>query len=267
MAATVTPGPAHAKVMAIFLDGIDLSGRSRDLNTQVEGNTVDITGMGAPVGMWREFIAGLRGWTQSIEGIYETAAPGADDEIGDALDDIVQNDSTVMSVMHLGDEIGRVAAFAGQELDANGNVIRTAFNVQGGVEDAVTVSGELASKGSILFGFVVKAKLLITTFPFTGDGVDGTADGVSFPTTNGGVGFLHVFDVTTNDTLTVKIRDSDDDITYGDLVDFTAVAETDGPTAEPIAVSGDVEKFVNCEATISGAGSNEATFAAGFVRL
>ncbi len=265
MAATVATGPAHGKVSAIYLDGIDLSGRSRDINTSVDGGSADITGMGSSAtAMWRSFLVGLRGWTNTIQGIYEIADVGNDDEIVDALDDIVLNDSIVLSVMHLGDEIGRVAAFAGQEDDAAGNVIRASFSVQGAVEDAVIINGEQSGKGSLLWGQCLQVKEAISDAHVSADSLDNPAAASS---SNGAVGFQHVFTMTGGETVTGKIRDSADDITFGDLIDFAAVAAAGAPIAESVAVGGTVERYVNYEADLTVGGGNTATVAAGFVRL
>ncbi len=88
------------------------------------------------------------------------------------------------------------------------------------------------------------------------------------PSTAGGVGYLEVDALTLDGgtALQVIIKDSDDDITFVDLITFTAV--TTAPGAERKTVAGNVERYTLTEHEFTGASgaSRTATFATGFVR-
>jgi hypothetical protein len=93
-------------------------------------------------------------------------------------------------------------------------------------------------------------------------GFDGGAQ-----STDGGAGYLQVtsLDLDGHDDLTVVVRDSADDITYADLVSFTAV--TAAPEAERVEVAGTVERYLAVAYSFSGTGTSpSATLMAGFSR-
>ncbi|MCH8902060.1 MAG: hypothetical protein IIC88_07145 [Chloroflexi bacterium] len=85
---------------------------------------------------------------------------------------------------------------------------------------------------------------------------------------SGGVGYVEADALTLDGgtALQVIIKDSDDDITFVDLITFTAI--TSAPAAERKTVAGNVERYTLTEHEFTGAsgGSRTAKFAAGFVR-
>lgn len=79
---------------------------------------------------------------------------------------------------------------------------------------------------------------------------------------NGGVGYMQVFAVTGFTNFVGTVRDSSDDITYGDLVAFPD--NVTAPYGARVTVSGTVEQYLAFDWDVTGAGS--ITFWAGFAR-
>jgi hypothetical protein len=101
--------------------------------------------------------------------------------------------------------------------------------------------------------------------------VEGTSDdwtAANDPSTDGGIGYMQcdVLDLDGGTDILIVIKDSDDDITFVDLIIFTAV--TSAPDAERKIVAGNVERYTLTEHEFRGGagGSRTCTFATGFVR-
>lgn len=84
---------------------------------------------------------------------------------------------------------------------------------------------------------------------------------------DGGAGYLQVSALTLGGytSVTVKIRDSADDITYADLIAFTAV--TSAPAGERKTVAGTVDRYLAMSWAFNGSGSGQSvTLMTGFGR-
>lgn len=92
------------------------------------------------------------------------------------------------------------------------------------------------------------------------EGADSVDSGAS--SADGGVGYLVVTAFSGFTGFVGKIRDSADDITYADLIEFDDV--TDGPTAQRKTVAGTVEQYLAFDGNVTGSGS--ITVFAGFAR-
>lgn len=88
--------------------------------------------------------------------------------------------------------------------------------------------------------------------------VDNTASSAS-----GGVGHLHVTDYSGFTNIIVKVQHSTDNFS-GSIVDLVTFATVTGATAERVAVTGTVNRYVRAIWTKTGTGS--ATFQVGFAR-
>jgi hypothetical protein len=96
---------------------------------------------------------------------------------------------------------------------------------------------------------------------------DTNSDEWAASSANGGAGYLSVSALTLGGytSVTVVIRHSTDDITFADLITFTAV--TAAPTAERKTVTGTINKYTLTRHTFNGAGTGQSiTFAAGLGR-
>lgn len=183
-------------------------------------------------------------------GFYDDAS-GASDEIMQALKGV----SAVCILGLAGNVIGR--GFVGMSGMINNTFTRTAS--RGALHK---FSGEFVNSGLVEEGQIVHA-LGAESGDDTAEGtpVDGGAS-----SSDGGSGYLEVTALALGgyDDITVRIIDSSDDITYAELVSFTAVTAVG---AERVTVSGTVERYVSADWSWTGSGSSEsATFLAGFYR-
>ena len=117
-------------------------------------------------------------------------------------------------------------------------------------------------------GAVEPGQIILAKAEQTADGdtesssIDNTASSAG-----GGAGYLQVFDLDLDgaDGLAVKVRDSADNITFSDLVSFTALTD-DG--AERVAAAGAVDRYLAVSWDFTGSpGSPTAEIFAGFARL
>lgn len=133
--------------------------------------------------------------------------------------------------------------------------------------DSVLIAGHSGSTPTIN-GERVVTVVSPTTFTIPVNVTVGGTGGTFVPckTVSGGAGYLQVTDVTLGGytNVLVKVRDSADDITYGDLLSFTAVTAR---SAERVAVAGDVERHLAIGWDFVGSGTGQSiTFFAGFAR-
>lgn len=89
-------------------------------------------------------------------------------------------------------------------------------------------------------------------------GVTTTVDNAA-SSANGAVGYLGVSILTLGGytNIIVKIRDSTDDVSFADLIEFAAV--TAAPASERKTVTGTVNRYVHTSLTWTGSGSSETT--------
>lgn len=135
--------------------------------------------------------------------------------------------------------------------------------------DSVLIAGHSGSTPDIN-GEEVVTVLTTTTFTVAQNVTVGGTGGTIVPckTNAGGAGYLQVTALTLGGytNVDIRLRDSDDDVTYADLGTFTAVAAA--PTAERIEVAGAVERYLAVSYDFTGAGSGASiTFLAGFARF
>lgn len=91
----------------------------------------------------------------------------------------------------------------------------------------------------------------VNTAASTGAGTGGSF--VRSNSSNGGVGYQSVTDLTGFTGFVGKIRDSADDTTYADLITFANV--TAAPAAERATVSGVVDRYLSFDGNVTGSGS------------
>ena len=154
----------------------------------------------------------------------------------------------------------------GQEFVGYSGVLGVSYEVISTVNAVTRANVEYTVSGIIERGEIVKP---LASTADDGDSeatpVDGGAGNA--PSTDGGSAYLQMTDLVLDGytNLQVTMRDSDDDITYGDLVAFTAV--TVESVAERVTVAGDVERYLAADWVYGGAGTSPtATFFVGFVR-
>lgn len=129
----------------------------------------------------------------------------------------------------------------------------------------VIIAGETGSSPTIN-GQRTVTVISATTFSVpvnTSAGTGGTGGTIVLASTvNGGIGFQQVTAFSGFTGFVGKIRDSADDSTYADLVTFANV--TSAPSAEAVAVTGTVDRYLAVDGNVTGTGS--LTLMIGFAR-
>ncbi len=185
-------------------------------------------------------------------GFYDDASNASNDALNER-----QGTSDVVVFGMAGTAIGSAAIGMSGQFAVNFN--RTATRGQ-----LHKFSGEYLNTGVVEENVIILHALGAES----GDG-DEEANSIdnSASSASGGSGYLEVTALTDGgyDDITVRVIDSSDDITFGELVSFTAT--TAAPSAERVTVSGTVERYVSTDWSWTGSGSGEsATFLSGFVR-
>ena len=228
--------------MRQYVQGYDLSADSNSLTVATDQELYDVTGLDSSA---VKRIIGMANGTVSFDGLFDDAAgkrhaiyssnsgklPTADQII------LLPIDSSVGDPM-----VGFLAK------QANYNVTRA-----GG--SAIATSVEYSSNG-----YIPEWGVMLTSLQDThSSATDGTAVDNSASTSAGGVGYLQVFSLGSG-TVTVKVEDSADNVTYADLITFTNAT---GITAERATVSGTVDRYIR----VSTSGTfTAAIIACGFGR-
>lgn len=230
-----------SKDCVLLIDGYNVLGVTTELTPSVEAMTEEDTALGDE---WEthDYI-GIQRAELTQNGFFDDASGS----INDALNE-QQGAERVLCFGIEGNTIGQ--QFTGFKGAMQSDFVRIAS--MNGLTKA-----NASYKGS---GTVEDGQILHALGAETADGdtestpVDGGAGNA--PSTNGGSGYLQVPALTLGGytNVVVKVRDSADNITYGDLITFTAVAAA--PAAERATVVGDVERYVACSWAFTGAGAD-----------
>lgn len=151
---------------------------------------------------------------------------------------------------------------------ANPTVITTAAAHGLTTGDSVLIAGHAGSTPDINGTHTVTV-VTATTYTIlvnvTVDGTGGTSTLIS--TRDGGAGIVQVEDLTLGgyDDVTIKIRDSTDDIVWADLITFANVSSA--KTAARLVVAGTVDRYLSHSWLFNGSGSSQSIkYAVGFAR-
>lgn len=232
----------------IIWAGYDVMGLITDMTEKVEDVLEQSDGLGADTDEWSA--VGMTKFDLDFDGFY-------DDTILRALEALVGDQPMLYSLISntIGDRCVGV------------NAVRSTIT-RGPSRDALT-KAQIAFKSDE--GHDV-GQISAAHGAVTGVGpTEGTSDdwGVGeAPSTDGGIGYMEVtaLDLDGGTNIVIIIKDSDDDITFIDLIAFTAV--TSAPDAERKTVAGTVERYTLTEHEFTGGagGSRTCTFATGFIR-
>lgn len=198
----------HGKNARVYVDQYDLSSTLKKADPSATVDKHDTTCFGANS---KTFDPGLKDGTLALSGLFTGTAGETDQVLQNALGSSTGN---VVSQFPNTDAIGYPARL----LKAR----ETSFKCNQAVADLVMVDGEIQADGGIQFGVSLHAK-----GTETGAGSSASVDN-SASSATGWTAHLHVF-AFSGTNITVKVRDSADDITYADLCTFTAAT---GVTAE-----------------------------------
>lgn len=238
----------QADVGFILYAGYDIMGLITDLTELNEGILEQSDGLGDASDEWSA--VGISKWDFSTDGFY-------DDTILQAIEALVGDQPLLYSLVSntIGDRCVGVSA-------ARSTITR------GPSRDALTKAQmALKSDEGPDVGQISAAHGAVTAV----GPVEGTSDDWGAgedPSTDGGIGYMQCNALTLDGGtgLVIIIKDSDDDITFIDLITFGTVAAA--PDAERATVAGTVERYTLTEHEFVGGagGSRTATFATGFVR-
>lgn len=229
------PTFTHGKNATVLANGYNLSSYFNSVSASGSSETAEVSTFGDNS---KKYIPGLKDATFSVEGYYDATAGAVDESLAAMLG----NETVWVTVMNA-DAVGARGYAA--------KTIATTVDTGAEIGGAVTVSAEGQSTTGI-DGIVVLKALSAVTAGGNGTQVDNTTS-----TTTGAVGYLQVTGISGTPTLVAKVQHSTDGSTWVDLITFTSV--TTANTAERIAVSGTVNRYLRALWTISG-GSPSATF-------
>lgn len=220
----------HGKNTAVLLNAFDLSAYLNSADQTITVETAETTCFGSSA---KSYIPGLRDGTVSVGGYFDGAANAVDSVMATAIG---STSNSVLSVADEGLTIGNRALVV--------QAIDTSYQVTGAVGDAVTIAAEFQVEGSGAGGSGAYRGVVLSTLasqsgtgPTSLTAVDNTAG-----TSNGLVANLHITSNTAS--LTVKIQHSTDNVTFTDLVTFTAFA---GTGSEHKITTGTVNRYLRVQ--------------------
>ena len=201
----------------------------------------------------KTYIVGLADGTVSLSGMFDNSADGLDAQV----DANTAQANRIFTIMPAGSLSGSPAQLIQGQL--------TSYEVTPAVGDVVTVSAEIQASGSL--GSINGGKVISSsTVNLTASNSIASLTAIDFSAaaTNGAIGHLHVTSNTGNNTLTIKLQDSSDNVSFADLISFSAVSAS-GTTAERVEVDGSVDRYVRAVVT-SSITSGSATYTTALAR-
>jgi hypothetical protein len=237
-------------VAFVLMGGYSIMGDTTDVEFGTELLTEETTTLGDT---WTEHGGtGLRQATFTHNGFYNDAALASNAAL------VTLSGTPVVSAIGLaGNTIGRLfTGFAGL--------------LQGGYTRQASRGALHKANGAFMVtGAVEEGKILRThsTTTAASGNTEATSVDNAASSANGGAGYLEVSALTLGGYTNVafKVRHSADNITFADLVTFTAV--TAAPNGQRIAVAGTVNRYLASSYAFTGAGTGQSVTAfVGFAR-
>lgn len=220
----------------VFANGYDLSGYLKGAGSSASREMYDSTTLGDTD---REYVAGLRDASFSADGLFEadSTAPKVDDILNAAMGNAA---AVILTHLPYGDGFGN----RGIGMDGD----ESSYEVSSPVDDLVSVALEVQSS--------VGREAVRVLHPLGAETATGNGTGLdnSASSANGGSAYLQVtaHDRTTGDeTATIKVQHSADDITYADLITFDVIASAT-PQAQRKTVTGTVNRYTRDNRTMAG---------------
>jgi len=152
---------------------------------------------------------------------------------------------------------------AGNTAGANVSIMAGAFagKVRRGPKrgEITKAGGDMTGSGAVYLNGVLLQPLATKSANWNTEAAESVDNGAS--TAAGGVGVLHVKSNSVATSVLVKVRHSADDVTYADLITFSAVTPWTPPTVPPataaqlVSVAGTVNRHLAMSGALTGAGS------------
>lgn len=223
----------HGMSTCVMINALVMSAFFNDASANGACDAVEDTAFGDTS---KTYIAGLHDGTMSLSGFFDPVASGSDATLATALGTA----DTLVSILWQGDTtVGGRAAIA--------KAIQTSHDTSAPVGDVVACAAEVQGDGGVWGGDVLLGRTAVIVTGF-GAGVD---NGVA--TTDGWVANLHIDTIsgTSTPTITAKVADSADNVTFADLSGGGFAAKT-AIGSEQIAGTGTVARYARAAYTISG---------------
>lgn len=234
----------HGKNTGVLVDGANLTPYFNEASASVDVETAETTTFGNND---KTYIIGLADGTMSVSGMFDGDTGAVDETIEAALGAEAPGYTTIAPE-------GLTLGKASYSCQAR----KTSYEISSPVGDVVATSLSIQADGGIDRGLLLAAASAVTA---SGNGT-GQDNGAS--SANGGVGYLHVTTNTRNGSTTFKVQHSADNITFADLITFTAVSSsTTG--SEKIAVTGTVNQYVRASHAPGGS-TGSVTYSMAFAR-
>lgn len=232
----------HGKGASILLNGKILSPFLSSYDQTISVETAETTTFGSSE---KNYVAGLRDGTVSLSGYFDGAAGAIDATFSSALGD---STAAVLSIADEGITVTGNRALVVQAHD-------TSYQVTGAVGDAVSVSAEFQVDGTNSSG----AYRGVVVAPLTSYGTSATTTAIdnAVSSANGLVANVHFISNTI--LTTVKVQHSTDNVTFTDLITFTASSTTGG---EHKTSTGTVNRYIRANITAASGTRTVAVTAA-----
>jgi len=183
---------------------------------------------------FKTYVVGLQDAALSLSGMFDGSANAVDQTLQGAFT------SDLRDPVSVSPEFEKVGAIA-YLVDAHTG----SYDVTSPVADVVSISSDIQAEGRIDRG----------VFLTDGSSISATSSGASFDSgaasTNGGVAHLHVSSNTRDGIITVKVQQSADNVSWVDLVTFTAVPATTTATQRSV-VTGTINRYLRADYTVAG---------------
>lgn len=237
-------GFIHGKNTGVLVGGGNLSAFFNEASASQDVETAETTTFGSSA---KSYIVGLKDGTMSVSGMFDGADASVDDQIAGALG---AEAASVATIAPEGLTVGKASYSCAAR--------KTSYEISSPVGDVVSTSLSIQADGGIDRGLLLAAAAAVTA---TGEG---TGQDNTTSSSGGGVGYLHVTANTRDGSSTFKVQHSSDNVTFADLVTFTAVSATT-TTAERIAVTGTVNRYLRASHAPGGS-SGSVTYTMAFAR-
>jgi hypothetical protein len=234
----------HGKNTGVLIDAADLTSYFNEASASRDVETAETTTFGNSA---KTYIVGLKDGTMSLSGMFDGAADAVDDLIAASLGATAAGNSTIAPE---GLTIGNTSLSCATR--------KTSYEVSSPVGDVVSTSLSIQADGGIDRGVLLGAGTAVTST------ATGAAQDNSASSSTGGVGYLHLPANTRDGASTFKVQHSSDDVTYADLITFTAVS-TATTTSERVEVTGTVNQYVRASHAPGGS-SGSVTYTMAFAR-
>jgi predicted secreted protein len=227
---------SHGKDTKILVNGYNVSGYYNSATVDSSRDEAEVTGFGASA---KSFVAGQKDTTVSLEGHFDGDADAIDQQINTAYE---ADTNAPFTVCLQGDTQGNRAHF--------GKAKHISYSVDSPHDGAVGISTEMHASDAYDIGYVLHA-LGAETATGNGTGVDRGAGNTS------STGFAAEIQVTAvsgtgTPTITGKLQDSTDNVTFGDVTGGGFTARTAIGAEHITHASTSLKRYVRAAWTISG---------------